>query len=123
MDQNGKNYAGNFFSLKNLFNIIANTYALFYRYQFLRLCLQLELLCLNDWENSVKKILGKVVRYPIRKMVTVILLITMRNVTGTEVIVAVRPDITVSLVFLKIVFLVICSTLDTFFNFIFKANG
>ena len=71
----------------------------------------------------MKKILEKVVRYPIRKMVTVILLITMRNVTGTEVIVAVRPDITVSLVFLKIVFLVICSTLDTFFNFIFKANG
>ena len=45
----------------------------------------------------MKKILEKVVRYLIRKMVTVILLITMRNVTGTEVIVVVPPDITVIL--------------------------
>ena len=44
----------------------------------------------------MKKILEKVVRFPIRKIISVILSTTMRNVTGMEVTVAVHPDITVS---------------------------
>ena len=44
----------------------------------------------------MKKILEKVVRYLIRKMVTVIQSTTMPNVIGTEVIVVVPLDITVS---------------------------
>ena len=59
----------------------------------------------------MKKILEKVVRYLIRKMVTVIQSTTMPNVTGTEVIVVVPPDITVSNCLEKHIFFFIKNTI------------
>ena len=63
----------------------------------------------------MKKILEKVVRSLIRKMVTVIQSTTMPNVIGTEVIVVVPLDITVSDCLKKHIYLVslkICTLLN-----------